>query len=74
MYLIEDEKGKKPGLVKIRKNEKGSRFIVEIWELPLKHIGKLLNSAKGSLPRLVFRTVRETFTSHGSSRVNRLRC
>lgn len=43
MYLIEDEKGKKPGLAQVSKGEPGNCYEIEIWSLPLEHVGKFLS-------------------------------
>lgn len=43
MYLIEDEKSKKPGLAQVPTGESGHAYEIEIWALPLEHIGKFLS-------------------------------
>lgn len=43
MYLIEDERGKKPGLARLSESEKGSQFELEIWEVPIQHAGKFIS-------------------------------
>lgn len=43
MYLIEDEKGKKPGLVRLPDGKTGNAYEIEIWSLPIENVGKFLS-------------------------------
>ena len=40
MFLIEDERGRKPGLVRV--NENGRNFALEIWSMPKKNVGSFV--------------------------------
>lgn len=42
MYLINDEKGRKPGLAMLPHGKQGSAYEVEVWEVPMENVGKLL--------------------------------
>lgn len=42
MYLIKDEKGMKPGLVRLPNGQPGNEFELEIWELPVQEVGKFI--------------------------------
>jgi allophanate hydrolase len=42
MYLVSDEKGKKPGLVRLPKGEKGNQYELEIWAVPMENVGKFI--------------------------------
>ena len=43
MYLIADEKGRKPGLLRLPDNKSGQAYEVEVWSLPMENIGKFLS-------------------------------
>lgn len=42
MYLVKDAKGEKPGLIRL-KTDKGFKFKLEIWEVPLQNAGKFIS-------------------------------
>ena len=43
MYLIEDAKGKKPGLLCMPQDKPGQSYDVEVWRLPIDNVGKFLS-------------------------------
>ena len=43
MYLITDEKGKKPGLLRLPDGSPGNGYEVEVWSLPIENVGKFLS-------------------------------
>lgn len=43
MYLVEDERGRKPGLVRLAADKSGRAYDVEVWSLPIENIGKFLS-------------------------------
>ena len=43
LMLIEDEKGKKPGLLRLSRHEKGKAYEIEIWSVPIENVGKFLS-------------------------------
>jgi len=43
MFLIEDEKGKKPGLLRMASGKPGFTYSVEVWSLPIENVGKFLS-------------------------------
>lgn len=49
MFLIEDAKGKKPGLAQLPHNGKGNAYEIEVWSLPIEHVGTLLSSIPAPL-------------------------
>ena len=42
MYLIEDKKGMKPGLIRVPYDQEGFKYEVEIWQVPKKNLGYFL--------------------------------
>lgn len=42
MYLIQDEKGMKPGLAMLPHGKPSNSYEVEVWEVPIENVGKLL--------------------------------
>jgi len=42
MYLVKDEKGIKPALVRLSADQKGNQYELEIWAVPIENVGKLL--------------------------------
>jgi allophanate hydrolase len=43
MYLLEDEKGRKPGLVRVNKGFVGSKIEVEVWSIPSVNFGQFMS-------------------------------
>jgi len=42
MFLIKDEKGMKPGLVRLSNGQLGGQYELEVWELPVEHAGRFI--------------------------------
>jgi allophanate hydrolase len=49
MYLIEDKKGLKPGLIRVPYEQEGFRFDVEVWQIPKSTIGNFLSEIPAPL-------------------------
>lgn len=49
LYLIEDERGQKPGLALQSHHKRGKAYDVEVWSLPMESIGILLQSIPAPL-------------------------
>ena len=49
LYLVEDEKGRKPALVKLPHNQVGNQFELEIWDIPMKNVGQFLSAIPSPL-------------------------
>ena len=43
MFLVDDDKGKKPALVRLPHGNPGRAYEVEVWSLPMENIGKFLS-------------------------------
>lgn len=43
MFLIEDARGKKPGLAQLSHNAIGNAYEIEVWSLPIEQVGTFLS-------------------------------
>lgn len=49
LYLIEDERGRKPGLALQPHHKPGGAYNVEVWSLPMENVGIFLQSIPAPL-------------------------
>lgn len=49
MYLIEDKKGMKPGLIRVPYEQQGYQYDVEVWEIPKSVVGEFLDEIPAPL-------------------------